>query len=290
MVISQQYPRITDQTVQPSLWRLFFGVLTVLAVCLGWVFVVVWLVTRQGTATGNMAGGIAQTPAQSLIFLTMIMGLGVGTLIAARFWQHRGLRSLIGHGPKTLRHFAVAALVTWAIAGALAALRLPFAEPIILNMDVRTWAMWLPLGLLAVALQTGSEEILFRGYLQSQLAARFRHPAIWLVIPAILFGAAHFLPTLPLGIGLTYVAVATLFGLLAGDLTAKTGSIGAAWGLHFANNALAILVVASEGTITGLGLYRSGDITDTLTPSALMMFDLAALILVWILIRRIVTR
>jgi uncharacterized protein len=48
------------------------------------------------------------------------------------------------------------------------------------------------------------------------------------------------------------VGAAATFGLIAADLTARTGSIGAAWGFHFANNTMAITILATDGTITGL--------------------------------------
>ena len=105
----------------------------------------------------------------------------------------------------------------------------PFADPIEMNMAVSTWLLWLPVALVAVVLQTGAEELLFRGYLQSQLAARFRSQAIWLLIPSILFGFAHFGPGLPLNAALGYVVFATLFGLMAADLTSRTGTIGDHW-------------------------------------------------------------
>ena len=45
------------------------------------------------------------------------------------------------------------------------------------------------------------------------------------------------------------------FGLVAADLTERTGSLGAAMGFHFANNLLALFIVSIKGTLTGLALY-----------------------------------
>jgi DNA-directed RNA polymerase subunit RPC12/RpoP len=44
-----------------------------------------------------------------------------------------------------------------------------------------------------VLIQTGAEEVLFRGYLQQQLAARFASPIAWMVLPSAIFA----LPALP---------------------------------------------------------------------------------------------
>lgn len=287
-------PMIADARVHNAFWRLFLGLVTVFAVCILWMFAVftlgLWLTGGSlGLVAGDALAPVAQTPLATLVFLLLIVGLGVGAWVAARFWQNRGLRSLAGRGPVVLRHFVVATLVTWALAAVLSLAAWPFTAPIVQNLDFGTWLLWLPVALVAVALQTGSEELLFRGYVQSQVAARFHHPVVWLVAPALLFGAAHFLPTLPLNAGLVYVAFAALFGVLAGDLTARTGSIGAAWGFHFANNSLAILVVVTEGSLTGLGLYRSGDVVDALSLSPLMIVDLVAMVVVWLSIRRLLT-
>ena len=283
-------PMIADAARAPSLWRLLLGSLTVITVAMGWmvgvVGVAIWALPEVLAVFQGRDITPADTPQETLFFLLMIVGLGVGAWTAARFWHKRGLRSLMGRGARVLRHFVLAACVTFAMAAFVFALTFSIAEPLVPNLDLSVWLMWLPLALFAVALQTGAEELLFRGYLQSQLAARFRSPLLWLVFPSILFGFAHFGPGLPLSAALTYVAFAALFGLMAGDLTARTGSIGAAWGMHFANNTLAILVVAVQGSLTGLGLYRSGDIVTALSLCPLVILDLMALALVWLLIRR----
>lgn len=290
MVYVRYQPMVADARRRGSFWRLLLGLATVAAVCLVWMAGVLWLLDAWSAHSVRLlAMGFLSAPLVTLAFLVLITGLGLGTWIAARVWQKRNLRSLMGRGAVVLRHFMVACCVTLVVAGVLSLIALPFSAPILPNMALGTWLLWLPLALVAVAFQTGSEELLFRGYLQSQLAARFQHPAIWLVVPSLLFGAAHFLPSLPLSSGLVYVGFAALFGIVAGDLTARTGSIGAAWGVHFANNSMAILVVATDGSLTGLGLYRSGNVIEALELSPLLLIELFALALVWFLIRRLFT-
>ena len=271
---------------KPELWRLLLGFLSVVLVVLLWTLGMIWLLARILPFELDRSG---TTPSSVLIFLFFIIGMGVGTWLAARFWQTRNLASLTGRGARVLKDFTNAAVLTVAIGGAILLGLVLFSDPLIQQYELADWIVWLPLALPLIALQTGAEELLFRGYLQSQLAARFRHPIVWLMIPALLFGAAHFLPTLPFDVGLTYIAFAALFGVLAGDLTAKTGSIGAAWGFHFGNNSLALLFVATEGSLTGLGLFRSGQIGEALSLSPLILLDLIAILTVWVLIRRLVT-
>lgn len=273
----------------PALWRLLFGVLTVIAVSFGWVMAVLWVVApRDERALAALETG-GDRPALTALFLSLIAGLGLGTWIAARTWHKRSLGSLIGRAPRTLRHFTTAALTAWAMMAVMSLPGLMLGEAPVPNLAPRDWLGWLPLALLLVLFQTGSEELFFRGYLQGQLAARFRSPLLWLLPPALIFGLVHFVPTLPGGSATIYVGAAALFGLMAGDLTARTGSLGAAWGFHFANNCVAILLFAPGGSLSGLALYRVGDLADSLSPSPFLIVDLAAMGLVYLFIRRRLT-
>jgi membrane protease YdiL (CAAX protease family) len=109
------------------------------------------------------------------------------------------------------------------------------------------WVTALPLALCALLVQTGAEELLYRGYIQQQLAARFKTPFIWLLLPSVLFAAAHWDPNLPSQKAWDYVIWAFFFGLAAADLTARSGTIGAAVGFHLANNAFAFLLFGEKG-------------------------------------------
>ena len=123
------------------------------------------------------------------------------------------------------------------------------------HMAVAQWVMLLPLALPAVLIQTSAEELVFRGYLQSQIAARFNRPMIWMGVPAAAFGLLHY-DTATLGDNAALVGLwAAAFGLAAADLTARSGTLGPAIALHFMNNVTAILLAAPEGDFDGLALY-----------------------------------
>lgn len=279
-------PVIARAAVRPELWRLICGLTTVVLVTFVWA-------TALLAALANLSGpqslgeiGRFEGPTATVVFVAVIVGLGLGTWLAGLFWHRRGLASLVGRASRTVRDFTIAALITWSLAAALWLVSLPFSAPLEPNLPLRDWLRWLPLALFVILLQTGSEEILFRGYLQSQLAARFKRTWVWLLVPALSFGVLHYLPGSGAASGLVYVLVTTLFGLLAGDLTARTGSIGAAWGVHFANNCIAILLIVHLGAVSGLGLYSAGTIEDALVLSPVLAFDLILLFTVWLLTRR----
>ncbi|MFQ5439742.1 MAG: lysostaphin resistance A-like protein, partial [Paracoccaceae bacterium] len=127
-----------------------------------------------------------------------------------------------------------------------------------------------------------SEELVFRGYLQQQLAARYSSRWVWWVLPALLFGLAHF-DGESTGVNAWLVVADTfLIGLIAGDLTARTGNLGAAVGLHLANNTAALLVMATEGTITGLSLFVTPfAITDARAMRSMLLADLVVALVLY---------
>lgn len=284
---------IAEAARQPEAWRLLAGILTVIGGFGLWTLGLVAL-RAAWTSAGLVDTGAdmfqpgLERPVQTVFFLTVVAGLGVATLAAARLWHGRGLASLAGPGARTLRHAAVAAAAAFSVLGLSTVASLYFYGLPVRNLDVVNWLTWFPLGLLVIALQTGAEELFFRGYLQSQLAARFGSSHLAIGGPALLFGLLHFVPTLPLVAGLTYVLIAAMFAFLAADLTIRTGSLGAAWGFHFANNALTVLFVTPTASLSGLALWQSppGAGIDALT-TPLATVEIVVLVLIWALIRRV---
>ena len=283
---------LDDARRAPALWRLILGIATVFSVLTLWIFGLLFVRSLipsggAGELDTEIHGLNAQSPLDATVYLLLVAGLGLGTFAAAWGWQRRSPRSLVGRGARALRHAAIAATVAFGVLGLVSLLALPFTEAPIRNQNLSTWLIWLPVGLAALILQTGGEEIFFRGYLQSQLAARFGNTTVAVIAPSILFGFAHYVPFIPAEAALIYVAIAALFGILAADLTIRTGSLGAAWGFHLANNTLAVLFIAPSGTVTGLALWRTGyDLTAYLEVSPAIAFEALVVVGTWFLIRR----
>ncbi len=106
--------------------------------------------------------------------------------------------------------------------------------------------------------------------------------------PAVVFGLAHYAPAQSGPNAWAVVAAVTLFGLIAGDLTARSGTIGAATGFHLANNTLAILILSTDGAIDGLSLWRTGFAADDPVLAPLLLVDAAVLVAGWALCRRLI--
>jgi membrane protease YdiL (CAAX protease family) len=285
---------VAPARARASLWRLGAGVTVVLAVylaSLGALFGGIALLGGEAAMVAWMQRvQIAAGPTATLLLLATFGGLLLGLWAALRLVHRRGLGSTLGPRARSLRDFRRAGGVTLlGLLGALA-LFLPGTE-LMPNLPLAIWASFLPLALVAIALQTGAEELLFRGYLQQQLAARFASPLAWMVLPSVLFGLAHYDPGAA-GDSAPLVALAAgLFGLLAADLTRRTGNIGAAWGMHFANNCIAILGISVQGTIPGLSLATTEmAISDTASIAPLLVQDMGVTLVIYGAVRWAVAR
>ncbi|MEJ6390056.1 CPBP family intramembrane glutamic endopeptidase [Gymnodinialimonas ulvae] len=279
---------------RPQIWRLILGMITVVACyALGLIGIVMLVAVIAGPQyltefLTNLELGVPLGPTGTLLLLATFLGMALGPMLAVTLLHKRQMRTLFGAIPRTLRHFLVA-MVVCALAYALSFF-LSSSTDLTAGTSPTIWLSFLPLALVGVLLQTGAEEILFRGYIQQQLAARFRSAIVWMVLPSVLFGALHWQPAMMGDNAIYVVAAATLFGLLAADLTAKTGSIGAAWGFHFANNVVAILIVSLDGPLSGLALYTAT--LDAASPEIrpLILLDMGTTLVTWLIIRTVVTR
>lgn len=285
---------VVPARARAELWRLSAGmgiILLVYFASLAAIFgTIAWLGGQAAVALWIQRVQEAAGPVATLLLLGTFAGLLIGLWLAARWVHRRPLTSMIGPRARTWRDFRRAGLITLVGLSLSLAVFLP-GTAVTANLSLAVWASFLPVALLAIAVQTGAEEILFRGYLQQQLAARFASPLVWMVLPSVVFGLAHF-DTQAAGETAPLVALAAgLFGLLAADLTRRTGSIGAAWGMHFANNCFAILGISVQGTIPGLSLATTEMmISDTETIAPLLLQDMALTLILYAAVRWAVAR
>lgn len=270
---------------RPQLWRLLAGVVLVGAVYAGWIAgmaaVIGLLLAGRGGGPMLTAESVAQSPAAVLILLFSFLGLALGVGLAVRLLHGRGVATLFGRAPVVLRDFC-AGIGVVALVSAVSVVFWPAGVELVAGVPPGQWLSLLPLALLGLLIQTGAEEMLFRGYLQQQLAARFRSAVIWMFLPSIGFGLLHHAPAIMGSNTWLVVAATAVFGLVAADLTARSGALGLAWGLHFANNVMALLIVGAGSGLEGLALYRLPEAAEqaaTLRP--LILIDIAVLVVIW---------
>ena len=278
---------------RPQLWRLGVGTLiAALIYAVGAAGTIAgWVVVSgmdPGQAAETLIGGTS--PTGLLVLLGSFLFMALGAWAAARWMHGRSLGEMIGPRAPALRDFLIGAGVVLAL-NLMVVIWYAATRPLVPGLPLATWVTLLPLALVLLLIQTGAEELLFRGYLQGQLMARFASPLIWMLLPALAFGVLHFDPV---GAGTNawaVVAATFVFGLAAADLTALTGRLGAAWGFHFANNVVAILVIAVEGGLPALALARTPfSLADPEAGGAAMLLDGVVILLAWWLTRSLLKR
>ena len=98
----------------------------------------------------------------------------------------------------------------------------------------------------ALAVQTFTEEFVFRGYLTQGLLLATRRTLPTVLISGLLFGALH-IPN-----GIPQAVSATLFGFALALLAIRTGGLAFGYGLHLVNNVFgAVVLVSSDDAFRG---------------------------------------
>lgn len=296
-----RHPEFTAMLVPartyPQIWRLLLGVLLILFTYLSWTLIVLGAALGVVAAEQGLWGvmpffqelQVGRNPGSVALLLLTFGGMALGPVLAAAALHFRGPGSLLGPWGDWWRGFVTAFAVVVLVFGVLMAASAAIWPPVA-NLDLARWLIWLPLALPLLFVQIAAEELLFRGYLMQQLAVRFTARWVWFTLPALAFGLLHWDPEAGRNLPLVLLS-AFAFGLVAADLTERTGSLGAAMGFHFANNLLALFVLSIKDTITGLALYvtpwglaEEGTVSLGLVVSILLVFGN------WWIIKRLLDR
>jgi membrane protease YdiL (CAAX protease family) len=228
-----------------------------------------------------------RSPVAVIAVLAGFLPLALGLALALRALHDRSWTTLLGPGRLTWQS------LVW-VGGTLLALQLVIlpvqvaAPEVGRHLTLGQQIPWLVPAVVLIVLQSATEEALFRGYLVQQLAVRSAAPLIWMGVPALLFAALHLDPRAGAADMLWTGSAALLFAVVATDLTARTGSLGPAIGLHAASNIGGLLLLGLYGKMDGLALWNL--VLDPMRPwSALpfMAVDLAAIVVSWLLARLI---
>lgn len=281
-----------EQLVSPGrahsqLWRLLVGLLSIGL----FVFALNTLLLGVMAGTGSDAWAESVLTGNSPAAMFILLGsFGIVTLavaLAAQQLQRRSLSSIIGPMQQTASQFWSVMrilLILWVVV-----LILPpydMGAPLERNLPLGTWLILLPLSLLAVLVQVSAEEILFRGYIQQALAARFRSPLIWMLLPSALFALGHYVPSEAGENAMLIAAWSGVFGLLMADLTARSGTLGPAIALHLFNNMIALLFISLPDSLNGLSLFLVPyEMSDTDHLRDWLMADFAMMLVAWLAAR-----
>lgn len=253
---------VAPARARAALWRVLGALALFSALLLGGGALI-------GAALGRIGlGGIGrelarlETPRAALFALSTFLIWWLALWLALRIFHRRGLSTLFAPPPGSerrrgrARRFALgfAAAAAFGVAGLIGGVALA-GWPSLSAPSFGAWAGAAALATPLLLIQTGAEEALFRGYLLQQLGARFRSPVIWAALPSMAFGLLHWNPAAPGG-AMAAVLATGLLGFLLALLTARSGDLFAAWGVHFGVNLFAILAVSSPDYFGGLALFH----------------------------------
>lgn len=292
---SAQRPLLEAARPKAQIWRLFIGLILVLGVSLiANQFAHETLFTFLGqsgyAALTSPSNGSTQLPVLFSLFSFIFLFFGV--VVALKVAHSRGFIAVFGD-LNLMRQQFWAVLVMLLILNAVIAVLPPWdlGEPLVANVPPLRWLLVLPFAILAIMVQVTSEEFLFRGYLQQQLAARFRSPLVWILVPSLLFGLGHYMPNEAGENANLIVAWSVVFGILMADLTARAGTLGPAIAIHFTNNFLAIAVVSMPDSLSGLSLFVSPfSMSDTQVVRAWLPVEFAMMVVSWLAARLAIRR
>jgi membrane protease YdiL (CAAX protease family) len=127
------------------------------------------------------------------------------------------------------------------------------------NFNLGGFVVSLLIMLVFMPLQTGLEEIVFRGYLLQGMSQVFKNGIVPLLITSILFGTAHISNPEVKEYGfVTMLSYYIGFALFLGVLTLLDEGIELAFGIHFANNIVSgILVTEAHSVIKPYSIFET---------------------------------
>lgn len=272
-----------------TLWRLFAGLLVIAGCWLG--LSIVFVIAGSVASDGNLET-VADSRIGALGLLATFAGIWIGVWLAMRYVHGEPISNLFGVGGRLAtgdfwRGFG-AVVITSVLSEVLIYMVWPeFGRS---SIELGRWALFaLPVALLCFV-QTSSEEVLFRGYLLRGLANRFRSPWVWALVPGLAFLALHLSPDMDLN---DVLLIVFTIGALTAALTAVvyvTGNLGAAFGMHMANNLSAFLLVSHQKDFGQFSLFQGTMIDEVLSTQQMVTLAVISLICValtvWLLLHR----
>ena len=287
---------VAPAKARAEIWRTLLGVVLVVVIYVALTQIYfAGLVSLVGAeARGAFLAGL-ERGATPLAMLALLFNFGLITIavgLVVVILHRRPPMSVLGPVALLRDHFIKAMVALLLLQGVLVVLP-PWGmgTPLEPGLALPTWLGFLPAALLAILVQTSAEEVLFRGYIQQQLAARIPHPVVWMGLPSIIFGMAHYAPDAAGDHALLVAIWACVFGLLMADLTARSGSLGPAIAVHFVNNAFAMLVISVPDDLFGLALYVTPfSMHDAAEVARWLPVDFGVMIVSWLAVRLAIKR
>ena len=225
------------------------------------------------------------SPSQMFVMLGSFGFLTAAVSFTVWSLHHHSPLLLIGDFARAKAQFFRTMIRLFALATVVAVIT-SNSSTVVQNLPLSQWLGLLPLSLAFLLIQVSAEELVFRGYLQSQSAALGLHRIVWIVIPSAIFGLLHYDPAVMGAAAPWMVLSTTLFGVIAADLTARSGTLGPAIAFHFVWNFYSIIFCGFSDYLGGLALFSYDfSITDEERLISLVPYDAAFLLLAYLTMR-----
>lgn len=280
-----------------QLWRTVLGLVLIALVYLVWLVALLLIALGGGLLNGAMIDALRGDPfaqltyVENVVFLLVTLatfwGVWFGVWAAVKWVNKRALETVFAHsGRVSLRQFAIGgAIAAGYVAISIVLSFITGQPPHASGVDLGSWAIALAPIVIFLFFQVTAEELVFRGYLPQQLAARFPSPLVWGLLPSLLFGIMHISNGgSDLRFAASLVVNATLAGMVMMAMVWRTGSLAAGMGFHLVNNVAAIVVTGPDVAPGSLALFVwspeqmvSNTPLDVLTMGLLLSFVLSPL-------------
>jgi membrane protease YdiL (CAAX protease family) len=218
------------------------------------------------TSLTNIEGALLLLSKNTVFFLNMIpffIGFGL-ILFSVKFFIKSNLTSIItSRNQIDWRRFFVSFSV-WSVISLLFFCIDYFTNPeaFLFQFDGATFGVLMLVSLVAIPVQTGFEELIFRGFLL-QLSQRFFTRIILLcLVNGLFFGAVHLSnPEIDL-FGWPAILYYTITGVFLAAITLFDKGMELAWGFHAANNFFGVVFLTNNWQV----LQTNALFTDTRGP------------------------
>jgi uncharacterized protein len=206
---------------------------------------------------GGLSDAIKNEPAHvqqalQLIGTVLITGVGLAGLLACvRFVHHKPIRCVFTDGRSFSLKVAIQSAALWALLWFAGTTVLPHGwERLVQSTDEIPLTWWPVLFVATVCAMTvgrTAEEVVFRGYLQTRVAAWVNRPWLAVGISTLVFTVAHH------GNVCAYAAIA-LFGIVFGAACIRAGTLAPMIGMHTAHDTLEYLWHPNEANASATWL------------------------------------
>lgn len=263
----------------PAVWRLFAALALVLGglVMLGIGIGAAMLGLGLTEPASEILHGF-ETPASALLVLASFLIWRPAIWLAVRLFCRRAYATLFGpNGRVNWRQFMTGVMIAALIALVSTGVAWPLVgAPTLTGVSLLPWLGFAAIALPLIYIQSSAEELLFRGLILQHMAARFGALWAWGLVPSVLFGLLHWNPDGYGAAAWMVLLITGLTGLIFALVTAATGNLGLAMGLHFGLNVYALLLVAPNAAFSALAISHWPVSDETLL--RLLVIDLASLL------------